>query len=362
MCGVLAAVALALCLVLGLTAPVHAAGSDLKGARARAQAAAAELAAAQTHVAELEQQVAALEQQTAASKANVAGLGAVVRELALSEFMTGHDNGVSMLDVDLGASARAEAFAGFVSGGTGDALDRYRAATQDMEAAGAALEGQRAAMAAAVADLDRRSADAMAEVVRLERIEAERRAREAAERKAQEEAARQSAAREDASRQTVAPVAGAANDASSAPRAPAPAAAPAPAPASGGGGWLCPVQGPVAFVDSFGAPRSGGRRHQGVDMLSPRGTPVVASVSGSVKSHSSSLGGISYYLSGDDGNEYYGAHLSALSGVRGRVERGTVVGYVGDSGNARGTNHLHFEIHPGGGGAINPYPTVSRYC
>ena len=97
-----------------------------------------------------------------------------------------------MLDVDLGAGARADAFAGFVSGGMGEALDQYRAATEDLEASGAALEGQRAAMAAAVADLDRRNADAMAEVTRLERIEAERRAREAAERKAREaEAARQ---------------------------------------------------------------------------------------------------------------------------------------------------------------------------
>ena len=118
----------------------------------------------------------------------------------------------------------------------------------------------------------------------------------------------------------------------------------------------------MAFTNDWGMPRSGGRRHKGTDMLSPRGTPVVANVGGSVRGHSSSLGGISYYLTGDDGNEYYGAHLSALSGVTGRVEQGTVIGFVGDSGNARGTNHLHFEIHPGGGGAVNPYPTVSQHC
>ncbi len=126
---------------------------------------------------------------------------------------------------------------------------------------------------------------------------------------------------------------------------------------------MCPVQGPRAFSNDWGQPRSGGRRHQGNDILSPRGTPVVASVSGTVRGHNSSLGGISYYLKGDDGNTYFGTHLDSLSGASGRVAQGAVLGTVGDSGNARGgPTHLHFEIHPGGGAPVNPYPTLSQYC
>jgi murein DD-endopeptidase MepM/ murein hydrolase activator NlpD len=123
------------------------------------------------------------------------------------------------------------------------------------------------------------------------------------------------------------------------------------------------VQGAVAFTNDWGQPRSGGRRHEGTDMLAPRGTPVVANVAGTVRPHDSGLGGISYYLSGRDGNTYFGTHLDRLSGVSGQASAGTVVGYVGNSGNARGgPTHLHFEIHPGGGGPVNPYPTLVRYC
>jgi murein DD-endopeptidase MepM/ murein hydrolase activator NlpD len=121
------------------------------------------------------------------------------------------------------------------------------------------------------------------------------------------------------------------------------------------------VQGPHSFVDTWGAPRSGGRRHKGVDMMASTGTPVVAPVSGNVTHRGNSIGGLSFHLYGDDGNYYYGTHLSAY-GNAGYVSAGTVVGYVGDSGNARGIPHLHFEIHPGGGAAVNPTPTVRAHC
>ena len=97
--------------------------------------------------------------------------------------------------------------------------------------------------------------------------------------------------------------------------------------------------------------------------MASRGTPVVANVSGSVRPHNSGLGGISYYLSGSDGNTYFGTHLDRLSGVSGPVQAGTVIGYVGSTGNApESAPHLHFEMHPGGGGPVNPYPTLRKYC
>lgn len=123
---------------------------------------------------------------------------------------------------------------------------------------------------------------------------------------------------------------------------------------------ICPVQGPSGYGDTWGAPRSGGRRHQGVDMLAPTGTPLQAVIGGFVAHRSNRLGGITLSLIGDNGNRYYYAHLSAYEGEPGRVEQGQVIGLIGDSGNATGVPHLHFEIRPGGGVPVNPYPSVAR--
>jgi murein DD-endopeptidase MepM/ murein hydrolase activator NlpD len=121
---------------------------------------------------------------------------------------------------------------------------------------------------------------------------------------------------------------------------------------------LCSVAGPVTFTDTWGASRSGDRTHQGVDMFADEGTPVIAVAPGRVEHYNNSLGGRSYRLYADDGTFYYGAHLSAYANEgAGHVDAGTVIGYVGRTGNAAATPpHLHWEIHPGGRGspAINP--------
>ncbi|HSM02387.1 MAG TPA: peptidoglycan DD-metalloendopeptidase family protein [Acidimicrobiia bacterium] len=130
-------------------------------------------------------------------------------------------------------------------------------------------------------------------------------------------------------------------------------------------GMACPVDGATTFTDSWGAPRSGGRTHKGVDMLAAYGTPLVAIESGYIWSPNwHSDGGLGLYIRGDSGDVWYYAHLSAyVSGlVDGlRVEVGQRVGYVGTSGNAN-VPHLHLGWQPDGGAYANPYPIVLELC
>lgn len=142
--------------------------------------------------------------------------------------------------------------------------------------------------------------------------------------------------------------------------APAPAAAPA-APVRAGG--ACPVPN-ASFVDSWGDARSGGRAHEGTDLMAPSGSPVFAVADGVVRTTSSSAGGLSLYLTGDDGMVYFYAHNSANVASSGqRVQAGQLVARVGASGNASaGAPHVHFELQPGGGSAIRSYSFLRSIC
>jgi murein DD-endopeptidase MepM/ murein hydrolase activator NlpD len=154
-------------------------------------------------------------------------------------------------------------------------------------------------------------------------------------------------------------------------RAAAATAAQAASAPSGGSGSIgtvsgqalqaCPAPG-TTFTDTFGAPRSGGRTHMGVDMMGNYGMPIYAAQTGSVSHSSSSLGGNQAYVYADNGDYTFYAHLQGYSDAGGHVSAGTLIGYMGDTGNATGTPHLHFEYHPGGGGAVNPTPYVAAVC
>jgi murein DD-endopeptidase MepM/ murein hydrolase activator NlpD len=133
--------------------------------------------------------------------------------------------------------------------------------------------------------------------------------------------------------------------------------------------WIFPVVGDHNFVDSFLAPRMTGsryaHRHQGTDVFAERDTPLVAVERGIIgRVGDVNLGGLRVWLLGESGTNYYYAHLSGFAeGLEpGQfVEAGTVLGFVGTTGNAVGTPpHVHFQIHPNGGSAVNPYPLLAQ--
>ena len=125
----------------------------------------------------------------------------------------------------------------------------------------------------------------------------------------------------------------------------------------GGSGWVCPVEGARYFND-WGFPRGDSRYHEGNDLFAERGSPVRAPVSGTLELIQGTVGGLQFNLYGSDGIEYLGSHLDA-AGKTGKVNAGDVIGYVGTSGNALGTNpHLHFGMYKNGL-ALNPHPTLA---
>jgi hypothetical protein len=142
---------------------------------------------------------------------------------------------------------------------------------------------------------------------------------------------------------------------------------------------IFPVVGQVNYINDFGAPRGGGV-HQGNDLMAAKRSPAVAAEAGTVKYWTTSRpAGCMLYLYGESGTIYYYIHLNndlTLKNdnrgkcIRGtaytvrsgaRVQAGQQIAYVGDSGDANGAaSHLHFEVHPGGGRAVSPYPYLQK--
>jgi peptidoglycan LD-endopeptidase LytH len=229
-------------------------------------------------------------------------------------------------------------------------VEEERLVREQAEAA-EALEQARLAKA----DLERSAAEVSA---LLQRVVAEEEA--AARARAEALAAEQARASRDAAA------------ARAAAPAPGPAAAPAPTssgPAATGvtaaNGRACPVGSNHSFIDSWGFARSGGRAHKGTDIMAPYGAPAYAIVSGTVtRTGNNGLGGIVLYLRGDNGDTYYYAHNAQNLVASGqRVSAGQEIAKVGATGNAAGgAPHIHFEVHPGGGSAVNPYPLLRGLC
>ena len=130
-------------------------------------------------------------------------------------------------------------------------------------------------------------------------------------------------------------------------------------------GRTCAVAGAHSFSDTWGAPRSGGRRHTGVDMVAAMGTPLVAVENGYIWGQNWHwAGGNGVYVRGDSGDIYYYAHLQGFApGLHDgqRVGVGQVIGYNGNTGNAA-IPHLHLGYQPGGGPLTNPYQLMAKLC
>ncbi len=405
--GLVAAIASTMILSVASVPPIPAtaesgddaarrAAQEIQAARDRANEAADAFFRAESDLDVLKDDVARLEREETRLIVTVDQLERDVASVALGRFIDSGSAGIPLL-TGLRApkdQMQAEVFVDILRNNGSDALDQYDAARQDLEANQEELAGRRVEIEQQQDVYTQLQQDAEAEVERLRSVEEGRLQDEAVKKALQEQQAAASARLQEQSRRqaelaakfqpnpglaqpaavpaadgaaespatvaTIVPNSGASGGTSGGRTGTQGIGSSAPGFDTGAGyvdNILCPMGG-AAYGDTWGAPRSGGRRHEGVDMLAPAGAPIVAVVSGNVTFKRNVLGGNAASLVGDNGNRYYYAHFSGYEGASRPVAQGEVIGYNGDTGNAAGTPHLHFEVHPGGGLAVNPTPSV----
>lgn len=346
--------------------------SDLDAARQRvaetqaaANGAAAEVSTAEGRLEELSGRIDDLEAQVERGRQREGELIEIVRARALVAYTNAGD---SHLDVIFEASdplqaGRRSRLLDLANRKDNLATKKLAALQSDLRDQQSELRVQRDEAQKVRDQLDAKNAAIQTQLVAaakarddlITRLEAERAAAAAAAAAEAAAAAREAAAAAELSRLRATQAA--AQQVSTAGSAPSGGSAGQIIANPGGGSFQCPVNG-AAYTDNYG-PRGSGF-HYGIDMFAPAGTPLAAVKPGTVRFvPNEGAGGNTVYLSANDGNVYFYAHLSSFVGGARSVAQGEIVGLVGATGDATGP-HLHFEIRLGGanGQRIDPYPTL----
>jgi murein DD-endopeptidase MepM/ murein hydrolase activator NlpD len=276
-----------------------------------------EIAALKDKVGDLEQRVAVLRQ--AASR----GAAAMYMRDAMVDSVAGLGDTTGAL-----VTARRTKLIGQVSDLAGDAVESLGEAAHQLKAQRRSLDERRRHQDEVVAKLNGERRAVEGRLAAMVKAEKDLRARQVALAKAEARASRSK---------------------------PAAVVRPRPVP---GGSFICPINGPLAFSNDWGD----GRGHKGNDLMNPKGTENVAVVAGTISSRHWGGGGLTVFLTGDDGNTYVYMHLLQVVGPHPRhVEQGEVIGLTGASGNAS-AYHTHFEFHPGHGPAVDPHTLIAAHC